>query len=305
MKHVLLSFVLLILVVAPARAADPAEIVFIFQKQKDPTKTQTDADKVAAALSTEIGVPVRATVPGDYSASVAALVAKKADFAYVSSLPFLLARRDGGATLLLAEQRTDARGVARTDYDSVFVVPVDSPLKDVSDLISQSKTLRFCFTSPTSTSGYIMPYYRFVKEGLLKPGQDVRDVFSQTSFGGGYTQALEQLLAGRADVAAVSDYVMEGAKVDTYLKPEQRDKLRILGRTPGVPTHLICARDGLSDDLKNKVKAALLKLSREQPELLGNVYGATTFTETDENKHVKAAVDAIEYIRLPIEGLAK
>jgi ABC-type phosphate/phosphonate transport system substrate-binding protein len=103
----------------------------------------------------------------------------------------------------------------------------------------------------------------------------------------------------------VSDYVLEGPKVDTYLKPEQREKLRILGRTDGVPTHLICARDGLSDELKKKVKDALLQIAKDQPELLADVYGASNFREVDGQQHVQQAIDAIDFIGLPIEGLAK
>lgn len=288
-----------------AHAQDPAELTFIFQKQKDPTKIQADADALARTLSEKIGIPVKAVVPGDYSASVQAIVSKKADFAYVSSLPFMLARRDGNASLLLAEVRKDAAGTERTDYSSIFVVPKDSPLQSVDDLFKKTRDLRIAFTSPTSTSGYIMPYYRFVKEGILEKRADPKTIFKSVAFGGSYTQALEQLLNGRADVACVSDYVLEGPKVDTYLKPEQREKLRILGKTDGVPTHLICARDGLSDELKKRVKEALLKISEEKPELLADVYGASSFREVDGQQHVQQAIDAIEFIGLPIEGLAK
>jgi len=288
-----------------AQADDPQEIVFIFQKQKDPAQIQATADKVAAWLSKEIGKPVKTVVPGDYSASVQALVSKKADFAYVSAMPFLLARRDGNATLLLAEQRTDATGTPRTEYDSIWVVRADSDINSFEDIKAKAGDLRMVFTSPTSTSGYIMAYYRMVKEGMLKPGDDPRGVFKSATFGNGYTQALEQVAAGRADVCTVSDYTMEGPRVDVYLDKEQRDKLKVVARTPGVPTHLIAARDGLSDELKQKVADALLKLSQEQPELLADVYGASAFVKVDENQHVKHAIEAIEYVNLPIEKLAR
>jgi phosphonate transport system substrate-binding protein len=288
-----------------AAQADPQQLIFIFQKQTDPEKIQSTADTVGRELSARLGMPVRVQVPGDYSASVQALVSKKADFAYVSAMPFLLARRDGGATLLLAEQRIDAAGRPRTDYDSILVVRHDSPLRTVDDLKANAAQTRMVFTSATSTSGYIMAYYRFVREGMLKAGEDPRRIFRSTAFGGGYTQALEQVIANRGDVAAVSDYTMEGPRADVYLKPEQRSQLRILARTPGVPTHLICARDGLSDGLKARVKSALLELAREKPELLADVYGASAFVEVDEQKHVQHAIDAIEFIGLPIEGLAK
>jgi phosphonate transport system substrate-binding protein len=273
-----------------AHAQDPRELVFIFQKQKDPAAIKDHADQVARYLSRELGMPVRAQVPGDYAASVQALVSRKADIAYVSSMPFLLARRDGQATLLLAEQRTDPQGRHRTEYDSIFVVRADSPLQSIDDLLANARDLRMCFTSSTSTSGYIMAYSRLVREGLLRPRQDPQQAFRQVTYGGGYTQALEQVAAGRADVCAVSDYTMEGPNADVYLSAEQRARLRVLGRTRGVPTHLICARGGLSDELKDRVKQALLKLSQEHPELLADVYGASSFVEVDEDEHVKAAV---------------
>jgi phosphonate transport system substrate-binding protein len=296
---------LLLALCAPTRAAAPESLVFVFQKQKDPTEIQASADALAELLRQELGIPVRVVVPGDYAASVQALVAGKADFAYVSAMPFLLARRDGGATLLLAEQRTDPAGTPRTDYDSIFVVRADSPLKSLDDLIARARETRVSFTSATSTSGFVVPCARLVREGLLSPRQDPREVFKEVSFAGGYTQALQQVIAGRADVAAVSDYTMEGPRADVYLKADERSKLRVLARTPGVPTHLICARAGLSDDLKNRVKAAVQKIAREKPALLADVYGASAFVEVDERRHVAGAVEAIEAVGIPVEGLAR
>lgn len=286
--------------------ADPTELVIVFQRQKDPTKVREDADKFAAALARELGIKVTATVPVDYSASVQALVSKKADLAYVSAMPFLLARRDGGASILLAESRKSVTdGQFRTSYDSVWVVPVDSPLKTYDDLVKSAKTVRLAFTSPTSTSGYIMPLARFVGEGVVAPGQDPRQVFGQVAFGGSYTAALEQVLLGRADAAAVSDYVMDGEKADVYLDADKRARLRVLERTPGVPTHVLAVRGGLSEPFVQKLRAAVLKVSASEPDLLSAVYGATRLVEVDEQAHVKAAVDAIQRTGIPVEGLAR
>lgn len=291
---------------APAPVA-PAEFVVVFQRQKDPTKVREDADRFAASLAKELGIKVSAVVPTDYSASVQALVSKKADLAYVSAMPFLLARRDGGAQILLAEARKPASGEGdfRTVYDSVWVVPADSPLKTYDDLIARAKDTRVVFTSPTSTSGYVIPYARLVNEGHLKKGQDPRELFASVAFANGYTGALEQVAAGRADATAVSDYTMEGAKADVYLPADKRAKLRVLARTPNVPTHLLAVRGGLPDDFKLKLKAALLKLSTEHPEELSAVYGATRLVEVDEDAHIAPALNAIRQTGIPVEGLAK
>lgn len=277
-------------------AGDPQSLVFVFQKQKDPVSLKEDAEKVAAYLTRELGMPVKTVVPTDYAASVQALVSKTADVAYVDSIPFVLARRDAGATLLLAEQRPDANGVLRTDYDSILVVRADSNLKSFEDVKSNPHSVRMAFTSTTSTSGYVMAYRRFVVEGVLKPKQDPREVFASVSFAGSYSLALQQVIEGRADLCAVSYYTMEGPKADVYLPKEQREKLRVLSRTPNVPTHVICARSGLSAGLRARIAAALLKLSSDEPELIQDVYGTKTFVEVDADRHVAATVEALEYL---------
>jgi len=285
---------------------DPAELVIVFQRQKDPVKVREDADKFSAALSAELKIRVTASIPTDYSASVQALVSKKADLAYVSAIPFLLARRDGNASVLLAESRpSTTTGEYQTTYDSVFVVRKDSRLNSYDDLLASAGSVRMVFTSPTSTSGYVFPLARFVTQGLVARAQDPREIFQSVAFGGSYTAALEQLLQDRADVAAVSDYTIEGKNADVYLAPEKRAQLRVLSRTPGVPTHVLAARDGLSPEFKTKLKSAILKVSTDNPTLLSSVYGATRFVEVDEKSHLAPALRAIEKSALPLENLTR
>ncbi|TVQ78951.1 MAG: phosphate/phosphite/phosphonate ABC transporter substrate-binding protein [Phycisphaeraceae bacterium] len=285
--------------------SDPAQLVFLFQRQRDPSQTRESADAAAAFLSERLGIPVRAVVPGDYAASVQALVSEQADVAYVSALPFLLARRDAGARILVAEVRADAEGELRTDYDSVWVTREDSDLHTFEDVAQRVASLRVAFTSRTSTSGYVMANLRLVREGILRPKQDPSGIFRAVAYAGGYTQALHEVLARRADLCAVSFYTVEGPTADVYTTPEERAQLRILARTPGVPTHLVCVRGGISEDLGQRITDALLALSDERPELLANVYGATQFRTVDENSHVSAAIEAMEALGLPVDDFVR
>lgn len=292
------------LVAMPA-AAQSRPLIFAFQPQKDPSAIRKAADDVATALQLRLKREVQVLVPLAYAATVQALVSKRADVAWLSSLPFLLARRDGGARLVLAEVRTDMRGRARTDYDSVFVVPKDSPLRSMADFKRQAKSLRMVFTSNTSTSGFVFPYDRMIAEGMLKPKQPPEEAFKSVAYAGGYTQALEQLLAGRGDICAVSDYTVEGPKRSTYLPEEKQAQLRILARTPGVPTHCVAVSSALSTAEGKAVADALLDLTRTNPALLSDVYGASGLKRVDEAAHVAATVKAIERTGLPITGLVR
>jgi len=294
-----------LLLASVAKAADPTELVFVFQKQKEPDALRDQSEKLSAELSKRLGMPVRAVVPQDYAASVQALASGKADVAYVSSLPFLLARRDAGAKLLLVEERPDAKGVFRTDYDSVFVSRTDSTITDFRAISDNPKNIRMCFTSRTSTSGFVFPALRLLNEKLLTSGQDPKDIFKEVSFAGSYSLALRQVLDGRSDVAAVSDYTVEGPGATSYVSADELKQLRVVSRTPGVPTHLICVRPGLSEALQARIKQALLDVSRQSPEMLNDVYGTSRFVEADEDKHVQSAIDAVNAVGLPLENLAR
>jgi phosphonate transport system substrate-binding protein len=256
-----------------------------------------ETDEVAAFLTREVGHPVRAVVPASYGATVQALVSNQAHVAYTSALPFILARREAPVRLLLAEVRNE-----RTDYDSIFVVRADSTIQCLEDLRGK----RMLFTSPTSTSGYLMPYSRLVREGLLQPRQEPSAFFGQISFGGGYDRALLGVLNGQADVCAVSDYTMEGDRASVYLNDEQRSRLRILSRTSGVPTHSICVRKDLPAAMQERIAVALLKLAAERPELLADVYGTATLRRIeDEDAHLRGCLEALENTGLGVERFAQ
>lgn len=281
---------------AALTATKPEKIVFVFQKQKDPKAIQESADKVAEFLTKEIGTKVEVMVPTSYGATVQALISNKAQAAYASALPFLLAKAEAPVKMIVAEERN-----GKTSYNSIFVVAKDSPYQSLADL----KGKRMVFTSPTSTSGYVMAFYRLIQDGLLKPAQDPKEFFSTVTFGGGYDKALLAVANGQADACAVSDYTMEGPKVDLYLKnKEDRDKLRILAKTPGVPTHGVCVRTDLPQDLQDKLQAALLKLSEQHSELLADVYGASKFTKVGDD-HVEVAAKAIKDTGLDIKEVTK
>lgn len=260
------------------------KLIFAFQRQKDPAKLKEDAEAVGQALSTELGVPVDVVVPTSYGATVQALISNRADVAYLSSLPYLLAKRETDVEILLVEERA-----GKTDYDSILVVAKDSPFQSLADL----KGKRMAFTSPTSGSGYVFPFAHLVEQGLLEKGGKPESFFSSAAFAGGYDKALASVLRGQADVAAVSDYTMEGPTADKYLSAEDRSKLRILARIPKVPTHLIAVRSNLPAEQKEKIRATLLNLAKNQSERLADVYGAANFVASNES-HVKEAELALE-----------
>ncbi len=272
-------FIAVTLFLNMALAADPETIVFSFQKQKNPDEIQATAKTVAEFLTQKIGKKVEVLVPTSYGTTAQGLISKKVHVAYMDSLPYILASKEADLEVIAVEKRK-----GRTDYDSLIVVHKDSPIKTLKDLNGKS----MAFTSQTSTSGYLFPFAKLVQNKSIKKADDLNSYFSKISYAGGYDKALIAVANGQADVAAFSDYVYEGPKADLYGNAETRAKVRVLERIPGVPTHLVTVSKVLSQELRNKIQEALLQLSKEKPELIASVYGASELVKPDsKKKHVE------------------
>ncbi len=267
-----------------AFAADPETIVFSFQKQKNPDEIQVMAKTVAEYLTKQIGKKVEVLVPVSYGTTAQGLISKKVHVAYMDSLPYILASKEASLEIIAVERRKD-----RTEYDSLVVVPVNSPAKTLNDLKGKS----IAFTSQTSTSGFLFPFAKLVQDKSIKKPADLKSFFSNITYAGGYDKALLAVANGQADAAAFSDYVYEGAKADLYGTAETRAKVRVLQRIPGVPTHLVTASKELSVGLRAKIQEALLQLSKDKPELIASVYGASQLVVPERKNHVEKTMMAL------------
>ncbi len=290
MKLLLSSLLLFI-----ATQAFSETLVFSFQKQKNLEDLKKSTAVIAEKLSTEIQQKIEVLVPTSYGATAQGLISNKVHVAYMDSLPYILASQEADLDIIAVEKRN-----GETQYNSVFVVKKDSPLKTLKDLKGQ----RIAFSSQTSTSGYLFPFKRLLDEKLIKQPSDLKTFFSQTIYAGGYDKALLAVLNGQADVAAVSDYAIEGAKADLYLTAEQRSQLQILTRTPGVPTHLIAISKKVPQATREKIRAALLKIAKDQPDLLSSVYGAAELV-VPTGKHTQKTLEALNQTGLNVKEFVK
>lgn len=251
------------------------KLVFAFQPQENPEALTPNAKKLAEYLGTKIGIKSDVFMPTSYAAVVEALRSKNADVAYFSGWPYLIAHNTADVELLVAEERD-----GKPFYYSQWYVLKDSPIKSLADL----KGKPVAFTSPSSTSGYLFPMAKVIEEGHLKTGQDPKEFFGEVLFAGGYQAALKSLVNGKVEAAAASDYAF-----DRYLDESERAKVRVLIKQGPAPTHGIAVRKDLPQDVKDKIKAALLSLNEDKnKDLLKSVYGATKLVERGHDEHVQA-----------------
>lgn len=266
-------------------------IKVVFPGRGDASDLQRKANAVAAFLTKQSGMPIDAVV-ADETAAVEALRANRADVAFLGSRGALKAEKLANAKLYLAEVRPNYSG--GYTYKSIFVVRQDSPLKSQGSLsatLPQLRGKKMAFTSPTSGSGFIIPIGELVKLGLV-PNRDSLDrFFGQVSYGGNYSGALQAVLRGQADVAAVSEYTL-GAP---YIKPEEVKQLRVLAAIPGVPAHGVVIDDDVSEAKRTQIVTALMKLNDSgNNQLLKDMYNSTKLVKVEHNKHLAPMREALK-----------
>ncbi|QYX34283.1 phosphate/phosphite/phosphonate ABC transporter substrate-binding protein [Sphaerospermopsis torques-reginae] len=270
---------------------NPKTLTIVFPTRKDAPNLQDQADKVAKFLSKELGMTVKAQLADD-TAAVEALRANRADVAFLSSRPALKAEKLANARLHLAEVRENYSG--RYTYNSIFVVPKNSPLQTrntAKATLEQLRGKRMAFTSPTSGSGFMFPVTELVKNGFVPDKDRMERFFGQIAYGGNYSKALEAVVRGQADVAVVSEYAM----YPPYISNEDRAKLRILYKISGVPAHGVVFDDDVRANVREKIINALLKLNRpENNEMLRSLYNSTELVRVDHNRHLKPVREALK-----------
>lgn len=275
------------------RSSQPKTLTIVFPSRSDSTDLQNKANNVAAFISKQVGIPVRAQI-GDETAAVEALRANRADIAFISSRPALKAEQLANAKLHLAEVRANYSG--RYTYNSVFVVPKNSSLKTKNNTkatLEQLRGKRMAFTSPTSGSGFIFPVSELIKNGFVPNRDRLEGFFGQISYGGNYSKALQAVVRGQADVAVVSEYAL----FPPYITAEEKNQLKVLHKISGVPAHGVVFDDDIPAPLREKVISALLKLNQpNNNQLLRSLYNSTELVRVDHSRHLSPVRDALKRI---------
>jgi phosphonate transport system substrate-binding protein len=254
------------------------------QAQREDEKTLGDA------LSKRLGIPVKITTPTNKSIIEAGLANKTIDIGYVSSSDAISFADNEVAEVLLAGQHEsqdpDGNAYKGPYYYSVWLSLKERPYSGISDL----KGKPIAFASRTSTSGYLVPCWDLVKKGLIPQGGSVEGFFGEGNvyYGSGYVSAVEQVLTGKAEAAAVSYYVYEK---DKHLNSEQRGKLKVIQRQGPVASHTFCVRNSLPARDRELIKEALLRIVEEETELSQSLFGGT-LVSVDSNKHLNAPREA-------------
>jgi phosphonate transport system substrate-binding protein len=259
-------------------AASPitlSKVVVALKPDKDPDAMIAERTQLAEYLSKELGKPVEVIVPLSSAVILEGLSNGTIDLAYLAATDMLIVLNEQTATLLLAGEID-----GKTSYKSYWVTLKEKPYQSVLDL----KAKPIAFSSKTSTSGYVIPLWDLRQKNLISDSGKAEEFFGAGNvwFGSGYVSAVERVLNGDAEAAAVSYYVLDK---DKHLTAEQRQKLRRLADQGPVPTHVIAIRSQISDADRSALRDALLAMDKGNPELRDRVF-TSRLVEVDPATHL-------------------
>ncbi|MFP4541074.1 MAG: phosphate/phosphite/phosphonate ABC transporter substrate-binding protein [Opitutales bacterium] len=279
-----------VFMVASVAAAD--RVVIALKPDKNPEQMLAEKTALEAFLSESLGRPVSTVIPLSAAVIIEGLTNGSIDAGYLSATDMVHARRRGTAELLLAGRFPDGR----TSYDSYWLVRADAPYRSIEDLEGHP----VAFASRSSTSGFVVPLQDLHARGLLDATSRPESFFGEgrVVFGVGYVSAVERLLAGDVEAAAVSNYVLDE---DKHLTAEQRAQLRRLQAQGPVPSHVIAVRASLPEAEKEALRAALLRLNEAPHEDLRDRLFSTMLVEVDAEAHLADLDVAIERARRSLQ----
>ena len=202
-----------------------------------------DVDK---ALSQLLGIPVESKIIPNYVMAVEGLAAGQLDCAMLNPLGYVLGRQRYPIEVILRVMRNGS-----TEYRGQIIASVDSGIKTVEDL----KGHTFAFVDQVSTSGHLYPRVLMLKNGI----DIMKDIKNRPIFAGSHDKVAIDVMHGTVDAGATFNDVR--TRVSEKF-PEVMKKTMIVALTDPIPNENFCVTADLDPAFKEKLKRALMEISR-------------------------------------------
>lgn len=166
-------------------------------------------------------------------------------------------------------------------YYGLLITQKDSPYKTLDDVLKNSKSINFGIGDPNSTSGFLVPsYYIFAQYNV-----DPRTAF-KTVRNASHGANIQAVLAKQVDVA--TNNTEDVAKLEAT-RPDLYEQLRIIWKSPLIPSDPFVWRTDLDPAVKSKIRDFVLSYGNSDPQekaVLKNIYNYGGF-RASSNEQLK------------------
>lgn len=261
------------------------KVVVALKPDKNPEQMLQERKTLSEFLASKLGKPVEVIVPLSSSVIIEGFANGTVDLGYLSATDMVAAQKKNAGQILLAGEID-----GHNWYQSYWLALKEKPYHKVEDLRGKP----VAFASKTSTSGYLIPIYDLKRKGLLtKPEPEAFFGAGNLFYGTGYVSAVERVLNGQAEAAAVSYYVLDK---DKHLTLEQRAKLKKVTEQGPVPTHVIAVRSSISEADRDTLRKALETMNeKENVELRDKVF-TSKLVPVNADEHLRSIREALDFL---------
>jgi phosphonate transport system substrate-binding protein len=182
-------------------------------------------------------------------------------------------------------------------YYSLLIVHKDSPITSLDDILKNGKSYTFGNGDPNSTSGFLVPAYYVFALNRIDPKTHFK-VMRSASHGAN----IQAVLNKQVDVATNNTEEMEKLEMT---KPEYLQQLRIIWKSPLIPSDPLVWRKDLDPAVKARIRDFVLnygKTDAGEKAVLKNIYNYSGFRESSNAQLIP--IRQLEYFkdRIKIEG---
>lgn len=228
----------------PALAADPINFGIISTESQQNLRTQWEP--FLADMEAQTGLEVKPFFASDYAGIIEGMRFGKVQMAWYGNKSAMEAvDRADGEVFVQSVAVTGEPG-----YWSVIIVPADSKVQSLDDLLGCDKTMNFGLGDPNSTSGYLVPMtFVFAQRGI-DPKTCFRNVTNANHESNAMAVANKQV-----DAAANNT---ENMALIAQNQPAAFAKIREIWRSPLIPSDPIVWRKDMDAATKEKVRTFFL-----------------------------------------------
>ena len=224
-----------------AQANEPKELNFGIISTESSQNLKAQWEPFLAAMSEQTGMDINAFFAPDYAGIIQGMRFNKVDVAWYGNKSAMEAVDRAGGEIFMQTVAADGS----PGYWSLLIAHRDSPINSVEDMLQNAKDLTFGNGDPNSTSGFLVPgYYVFAKNNV-----DPKQIFKRTLNASHEVNALS-VANKQVDVATFNTEGMERLELTN---PEKAKELKVIWKSPLIPSDPIVWRKNLPDATKKKI----------------------------------------------------
>lgn len=235
---------------ALATSVSATEVNFGIISTESQQNLKTIWDPFLADMAKETGLEIKPFFASDYAGVIEGMRFGKVDIAWF-----------GNKSAMEAVDRAKGEVFAQTvaadgspGYWSVLIVPANSPINSLDDVLKCDQTINFGMGDPNSTSGFLVPTtFIFAAKGV-----DPKTCFKTIRNSNHETNALA-VANGQADVATNNTENL--ARLEKT-NPEAFAKIKVIWQSPLIPSDPLVWRSDLDPAVQDRILRFLMSYGR-------------------------------------------